>query len=115
MSKIKEWCQSLVDGGLTPQMPANIDAAIYEQYAKHLEAENAQLRARLEKAVELPCIEPMTTWDWDEETGREKENFGLYWQVLYRDKDGEFIAYAGLPKKEAEEYLSQIKGENNDD
>ena len=55
MSKIKEWCQSLVDGGLTPQMPANIDAANYEQYAKYLEAENAQLRARLEKTVELPC------------------------------------------------------------
>lgn len=55
MSKIKEWFQSIVDSGLTPQMPANIDAAIYEQYAKYLEAENAQLRARLEKAVELPC------------------------------------------------------------
>ena len=36
-------------------MPANIDAAIYEQYAKYLEAENTALRERLENAVELPC------------------------------------------------------------
>ena len=57
MSKIKEWCQNLVDKGLTPQMPANIDAAIYEQYAKYLEFENAELRARLDKAVELPRVE----------------------------------------------------------
>ena len=49
MSKIKEWFQSIVDSGLTPQMPANIDAAIYEQYAKYLEAENTALRERLEK------------------------------------------------------------------
>lgn len=48
MSKIKEWCQSLVDSGLTSQMPANIDAAIYEQYAKYLEAENEKLKQALD-------------------------------------------------------------------
>lgn len=54
MSKIREWCQSLVHNGLTPQMPANIDAAIYEQYAKYLERENNTLKARLENAIEFP-------------------------------------------------------------
>lgn len=54
MSKIKEWCQSLVDSGLTSQMPANIDAAIYEQYAKYLEEENNTLKTRLENSVEFP-------------------------------------------------------------
>lgn len=54
MSKIKEWCQMLVDSGVIPQMPANIDVTIYEQYAKYLESENAALKERLNKAVELP-------------------------------------------------------------
>lgn len=53
MSKIKEWCQLLVDSWVIPQLPANIDCATYEQYAKYLEAENAELKAGLEKAVEL--------------------------------------------------------------
>ena len=48
MSKIKEWFQSIVDSGLTPQMPANIDVAIYEQYAKYLEAENEKLKQALD-------------------------------------------------------------------
>lgn len=65
MSKIKEWCQNLVDKGLIPQMPANIDAATYEQYAKYLEVENASLREKLEMAVQLPvkpdemCFSPI--------------------------------------------------------
>ena len=54
MSKIKEWCQMLVDSGYIPQMPANIDAATYEQYAKYLEKENNTLKTRLEKSVEFP-------------------------------------------------------------
>ena len=43
MSKIKEWCQMLVDSGVITQLPANIDAATYEQYAKYLEDENEEL------------------------------------------------------------------------
>lgn len=48
MSKIREWCQVLVDSGVIPQMPANIDATIYEQYEKYLESENAELHHRAE-------------------------------------------------------------------
>lgn len=79
---------------------------------KRLEAENAALRERLEKAIELPCIEPMTTWDWDDTTGCGKSNFGKYWQVLYRDVDGEFIDYIGATKEEAEKRLAELKGES---
>lgn len=78
---------------------------------KELEAENAELRARLNKAVELPCIEPMTTWDWDANTGCGKAHFGKFWKVLYRDNDGEFIAYMGATKEEATAMLAELKGE----
>ena len=84
---------------------------IIKNQIEHLEAENASLRARLEKAVELPCIEPMTTWDWDANTGCGKAHFGKYWKVLYRDNDGEFIAYMGATKEEATAMLSELKGE----
>ena len=76
-----------------------------------LTSENASLRARLDKAVELPCIEPMTTWDWDANTGCGKAHFGKFWKVLYRDNDGEFIAYMGATKEEATAMLSELKGE----
>lgn len=75
-----------------------------------LKHENAALKKRLENAVELPCIEPMTTWSWDDTTGLGKNNFGKYWQVLYRDEDGEFIAYIGATKEEAEARLEELKG-----
>ena len=75
-----------------------------------LQTENAALRERLEKAVELPCIAPMTTWDWDNETGIGESHFGDRYQLLYRDKDGEFIAYVGLDKEEAEARLAELKG-----
>lgn len=92
---------------------------------KALEAENSELRAtlskmetvekelreRLKKAVELPCIEPMTTWDWDANTGCGKAHFGKFWKVLYRDNDGEFIAYMGATKEEATAMLAELKGE----
>lgn len=85
----------------------------YKTRIEELETENAELRARLEKAVELPCIEPMTTWDWDENTGCGKAHFGKFWQVLYRDNDGEFIAYIGATKEEATAMLAELKGEGD--
>ena len=79
-----------------------------------METVEKELRARLDKAVELPCIEPMTTWDWDANTGCGKAHFGKYWKVLYRDNDGEFIAYMGATKEEATAMLSELKGEKNE-
>lgn len=55
MSKIKEYFQSLVKTGTIPQEPSNYDAETLKIYIEHLESENATLRERLEKAVELPC------------------------------------------------------------
>lgn len=55
MSKIKEFFQSLVKAGTIPQEPMDYDATTLKIYIDHLEAENAALRERLEKAVELPC------------------------------------------------------------
>ena len=55
MTGIKEFFQNLVESDVIPQEPANYDAATLKIYIAHLEAENAELRARLEKAVELPA------------------------------------------------------------
>lgn len=52
--KIKEYFQSLVRAGTIPQEPANYDAETLKIYIDHLETENAALRERLEKAVEIP-------------------------------------------------------------
>ena len=54
MSKIKEFFKSLVKAGTIPQEPMNYDAATLKIYIDHLEAENADLRDRLDKA-EIPC------------------------------------------------------------
>ena len=54
MSEIKEFFQSLVKAGTIPQEPMNHDAATLKIYIDHLEAENAALRDRLDKA-EIPC------------------------------------------------------------
>lgn len=51
--KIKEYFQSLVKAGYIPQEPMNYDAATLKIYIDHLESENAVLRERLEKAVEV--------------------------------------------------------------
>ena len=110
MSKIKEFFQSLVKAGTIPQEPMNYDAATLKIYIDHLEAENAALRERLERSIELPCIEPMTTYDWDDEKGIVEPHFGERFQLLYRDEDGEFIAYIGLDKEEAEARLAELKG-----
>lgn len=114
MTEIKEFFQNLVESGVVSQEPTNYDAATLKIYIAHLEGENAKLRAKLEKAVELPCIEPMTTWDWNDETGIAEKHFGDYYQLLSRDEDGEFICTPGLKKEEAEAQLKEMK-ENNDD
>lgn len=53
MTGIKEFFQGLVADGVVSQEPVNYDAATPKMYIAHLEAENAALRERLKKAVEL--------------------------------------------------------------
>lgn len=62
MSRIEEFFEKSVDAGIIPQIPMNYDAVSYKIYTGYLEnkideltAEVAELRARLEKAGELPC------------------------------------------------------------
>lgn len=54
LSGIEKWFKKLVEEGKIPQTPMNYDTASYKAYVAHLEAENAALRERLDKAVELP-------------------------------------------------------------
>lgn len=61
MSKIEEFFEKAVAAGYIPQVPVNYDTVAYKIYTTYLEnkideltAENAELRARLDKAVELP-------------------------------------------------------------
>lgn len=112
-------CEYFITGGcISPfncsykieEISPNSATSVSDTFVQCLIAENAALRERLEKAVELPCIEPMTTWDWDNETGIGESHFGDRYQLLYRDKDGEFIAYVGLDKEEAEARLAELKG-----
>lgn len=109
MSKIREWCQSLVHNGLTPQMPANIDAAIYEQYAKYLEEENNTLKTRLENSVEFPvkpdglCFSPSI-----KVVPRvDKEGFVVQ-PVLY-------LPFKCDNQKQVDEIMDILEGKNNDD
>ena len=131
MSKIKEWCQMLVDGGVIPQMPANIDAAIYEQYAKYLESENAALRERLSMAVELPLKVGSTIYiihETDEEdkfnpwidTGKIKTfSFDVKLWIFVRYNSGLTMWYSKdtfdkevcLTLEAAEARLAELKGE----
>lgn len=50
---IETFFMTLVNEGKLQQMPANYDCATFKMYISHLEKENAELKARLEKAVEL--------------------------------------------------------------
>ena len=55
MTGIKKFFQTLIENDVISQEPANYDAVTLKVYIAHLEAENAELRARLEKAEELPA------------------------------------------------------------
>lgn len=54
LNGIEKWFMQLVEEGKIPQTPMNYDMASYKAYVAHLEAENATLQKRLNKALELP-------------------------------------------------------------
>lgn len=61
MSRIEEFFEKAVAAGIIPQVPMNYDAVAYKIYTGYLEnktdeliAENAELRERLDNAIELP-------------------------------------------------------------
>lgn len=125
---IQKYFQGLVVDGVISQEPINYDAATLKIYIAHLEAENAELRARLEKAVELPCKLGDTTV-----YAIECYSCGYYMREycaaeIAVTEDGEFAFYSPeIParrlifgkdiftsKEAAEARLKKIK-ENNDD
>ena len=149
MSKIEEFFEKAVAAGIIPQTPMNYDAVAYKIYIGYLEnktdeltAENAELRAtlskmemvekelraRLEKAVELPvkmgdwiyCITDDRIID-GEVSEIHIEEFNTTITFVQYDFDGEYIGewYVCLEnynnwfttRAEAEARLKELKGE----
>ena len=76
--------------------------------ADRLEVENAALRERLEKAVELPCVKKSTKWAWSLATGDSVlvENYLL----LYKDNEG-YVHYEEIDdNEEALARLAELNG-----
>lgn len=109
MTGIKEFFQSLVADGVIPQEPANYDAATLKMYIAHLEAENAELRARLEKAVELPTIYEHISYPYVERMYSET----IYY-VIYKENGRIMTEKFGKNKSKAEARLKEIKEKNSD-
>lgn len=75
---------------------------------ERLKAENAALRERLEKAVELPCVKKSTKWAWSLATGDSVlvENYLL----LYKDNEG-YVHYEEIDdNEEALARLAELNG-----
>lgn len=109
MTGIKEFFQSLVADGVIPQEPANYDAATLKMYIAHLEAENASLRARLEKAVELPTIYEHISYPYLERMYSE-----IIYYVIYKENGRIMTEKFGKNKSKAEARLEEMKEKNSD-
>lgn len=73
---------------------------------EQLKAENAELRARLEKAMELPRVECIKTREW---LNREIVGDIMFeWCTLYK-KDGYIVAEPCLSKEAAEARLKELQ------
>lgn len=122
----KEFAKELGDSAL-------IDSFIEQAYInenKHLKAENAELRERLEKAVELPCNVGDTVYEVYDKCDRRNCPFNGYfggWRCDYEGKrrcepfiTTKKFCYSDIPrvgktifvtKKAAEARLADLKGE----
>lgn len=130
--KIKKWFRSLVEEGKIQQEPMNYDAATLKIYIDHLEKENAALRERLEKAVELPVKIGDTVYKVYDKCDMRYCLYNGYsgqWRCHYEGKRrcAPFIkikqfCYADIPfvnktvfvsREAAEAQLKQMQGEQN--
>ena len=109
MTGIKEFFQNLVENDVIPQEPANYDAATLKTYIAHLEAENAELRARLENAIELPTIYEHISYPCIERMYTET----IYY-VIYKENGRIMTEKFGKNKSKAEARLKELKENNND-
>lgn len=87
------------------KVQANGDTAI-----ERLTAENDELKARVENAVELPCVKMVKTKEWID--GVEVGDDIWEWAVVYIDRQGEFVVEPCKSKIAAEARLEEIKGGN---
>lgn len=110
MRKIKEYFENLVKNGIIPQEPANYDAATLKIYIDHLEAENAALRERLEKAWELPFGDRVWFITEDEE-GAESYIISKPTDLLTVDELYEMGKKYFTTREAAETRLAELKGE----
>lgn len=95
--KIKKWFRSLVDEGKIQQEPMNYDAATLQIYIDHLEKENAALRERLEKAVELPVKigdKVYMPWVYGGESGIAECE--VYHIALFKDRNDRILIVTDL-------------------
>ena len=80
---------------------------LWLDYVEKLRGENAVLRERLEKAVELPRVECIITKEW---VNREMVGDRMFeWCVLYK-KDGYLMVEPCLSKEAAEARLKELPG-----
>ena len=80
---------------------------------KRLEAENAALRARLDKVAELPCAKMVKTNEWIDRV--EIGDIIWEWVVIYIDRQGEFVVEPCVSRYAAEARLAELKGGRNDE
>ena len=76
---------------------------------KKLEAENAELRARLEKAVELPTIYEHISYPYIERMYSE-----IIYYVIYKENGRIMTEKFGKNKSKAEARLKEMKEKNDD-
>lgn len=110
MSKIKEYFQNLVKAGIIPQEPSNYDTETLKIYIDHLESENAALRERLEKAVELPSGDRVWFITEDEE-GEESYVISKPTGCLTVDELYEIGKKYFTTREAAESRLAELQGE----
>lgn len=76
---------------------------------ERLEAKNAELRARLEKAVELPAIYEHISYPYLERMYSE-----IIYYVIYKENGRIMTEKFGKNKSKAEARLKELKEKNND-
>lgn len=79
------------------------------QRINELESEIASLRARLENAVELPCVKMVKTKEWIDRV--EVGDILWEWAVVYIDRQGDFVVEPCRSKTVAKTRLEKLKGD----
>lgn len=76
-------------------------------------AENAELKKRLDNAIELPCMQCVITLEWIDVEKRAWHCF-KQWVVLYKDSCDQIVIEHCTSKDAAEVRLAELKGDKND-